>query len=66
VDLESGKVLKVQPEQVKTLYKAKSLKFYAQVKMMCRKYRIELIEADVNNDFREILWPFLVKRSKMY
>lgn len=66
VDLESGKVLKVQPGELRDLYKTKSKEFYSQIKMMCRKYKIELVEADVNNDFREILWPFMVKRAKMY
>ncbi len=66
VDLETGEILKIQPGDIRKKYKEKTNEFYQQIKILCRKYHIELIEANVNNDFKEILLPFLVKRAKMY
>jgi uncharacterized protein (DUF58 family) len=66
IDLESGRILKLQPGQIKDSYQKKSNEFYSEIALMCRKYKIDMVKADVHQDFREILWPFLVKRSKMF
>ncbi len=36
-----------------------------QLKMKCLQYRIDFVEADINEGFRPILQSYLVKRSKM-
>jgi len=66
IDLESGRMMKLQPGQIKDAYLKKSNEFYNEIALMCRKYKIDMVKADVHQDFREILWPFLVKRSKMF
>jgi len=66
IDLETGESIKIKPGEVRKFYKEKTRHFYQQIKVLCRKYRIELIEADVNKDFKEIILPFLIKRSKLY
>ncbi len=66
VDLESGKVIKIKPNEIKKIYRQKTSKFYQNIKLMCQKYKIELIEADVNKDFKEIIIPFLLKRAKLF
>ncbi len=36
------------------------------LKMKCGQYKIDLIEADINRDFKEVLLPYLIKRSKLF
>ncbi len=65
IDLETGEKVKLQGNQVKEEY-IKRMKAYAeQLKMKCLQYRIDFVEADINKDFKQVLMPYLVKRSKM-
>ena len=66
VDSETGEKMKLFPSQVKEQYVKAANKFKHNLKLKCAQYKIELIEAEVSNDFTEILMPFLVKRSKLY
>lgn len=65
VDLESGEKIKLQPNQVKDYY-TKHVKGYVDaLKQRCLQYRIDFVEADINEGFRPILQQYLVKRTKM-
>ena len=37
-----------------------------ELKLKCGQYRIELVEADINQGFEHILLQFLLKRSRLY
>ena len=65
VDLESGESVKVQPNQVKEYYRKQVNTFLDNLKQRCLQYRIDLVEADINEGFQPILQQYLVKRSKM-
>ena len=65
IDLETGEELKLQPSEVKEKYKAHMHKFYAELKLKCSQFRIDLVEADVRKGFNQILLPYFVKRTKM-
>lgn len=65
VDMETGEKIRLQPNQVKQYYKEQMEKFMANLKLRCAQYQIDLIEADINKDFSQILVPYLNKRSKM-
>lgn len=65
VDLESGESVKVQPSQVKDYYRKQVNSFLDDLKMRCLQYRIDFVEADINQGFKPILQQYLVKRSKM-
>lgn len=65
-DSESGEKVKLFPQQIKEQYLSQLLNFRHQLKLRCAQYKIELIEAEVGNNFSQILVPFLAKRSKMY
>ncbi len=66
VDSETGEKLKLFPSQVKEQYLEAQKAFRHQLKLKCAQYKIELVEAEVGNDFSQILIPFLVRRSKLY
>ncbi|MEO0724536.1 MAG: DUF58 domain-containing protein [Bacteroidota bacterium] len=65
VDLESGESVKVQPNQVKEYYRKQVNTYLDQLKERCLQYRIDFVEADINQGFKPILQQYLVKRSKM-
>ena len=65
VDLETGEELKLQPNQVKDLYIKKMQERKIKLKMKCAQYKIDFIEADVQEGFYPVLMAYLVKRGKM-
>ena len=64
IDLETGEQLKLTPNQVKETYVKQMQNFYQQLKLRCGQYKIDLVEADVNLGFRQVLLPYLMKRVK--
>ncbi|PSR14324.1 MAG: DUF58 domain-containing protein [Bacteroidetes bacterium] len=65
VDLETGEKVKLQPNQVKDHYVKQVGAFIEALKERCLQYRIDFVEADINQGFKPILQQYLVKRAKM-
>ena len=65
VDMESGEKVKLQSNQVKDYYIQQMAEYKEALKLKCLQYRIDFVEADINEGFRPILQSYLVKRSKM-
>ena len=63
--MESGAEIKLQANQVREYYVAEMDKIKAELKLKCAQYKIDLIEADINLGFDQILLPYLMKRTKM-
>jgi uncharacterized protein (DUF58 family) len=66
VDLESGAQVKAHAAEVRAEYKAAMAAYWHELKLKCGQYRIELVEADINAGFENILLQFLLKRGKLY
>lgn len=66
VDLESGASQKLNPNDIRKSYKENYQQFLSQLKLKCGQYKVDLAEADINEDFREVLIPFLVKRTSLF
>jgi len=66
VDLESGQALKFNPWEVKQHYISTVNEYFNDLKVKCGQYQIDLAEADINNDFKEVLFSYLVKRKKLF
>jgi uncharacterized protein (DUF58 family) len=65
IDLETREKVKVQPSEVKEFYKKEIKKYYYDLKLKCGQFKIDFIEADVNEDFDKILSSYLIKRARM-
>ncbi len=65
VDMETGEELKLQPNQVKDFYVNKMKERKNHLKLKCAQYKIDLVEADINEGVHSVLLSYLVKRSKM-
>jgi uncharacterized protein (DUF58 family) len=65
IDMESGEEVKLQHHQVKDIYVEKVKQYKDLLKMKCLQYKIEFVEADINEGFVPVLQSYLVKRNKM-
>jgi len=65
VDMETGEQLKLQANQVKEQYVSRMKDYMSVLKMKCLQYKVDYVEADINQGFHPILQTYLVKRSKM-
>lgn len=66
IDMETGEVLKLNPNDIRDYYQQSSNQFYDNLKLKCGQYKIDFVQADVRSDFKDILVPYLIKRSKLY
>lgn len=65
IDLESGEEIKLNPSQIKDQYVKAITDFNEELKLKCGQYKIDLIEADINEGFNNVLYTYLVKRNLM-
>lgn len=65
VDMETGEQVRLQSNQVKEYYVEQIRKFKESLRLKCLQYKIDFVEADINEGYRQILQSYLVKRSKM-
>ena len=65
VDMESGEEVKVQPNEIKDTYIKSITEFKQNLKLRCGQYRIDFVEADINEGFKQVLLPYLLKRTRM-
>jgi uncharacterized protein (DUF58 family) len=65
IDMETGEKVKLQANQVKENYVGQMKAFKDALRLKCLQYKIDFVEADINQGFRPILQAYLVKRSKM-
>lgn len=66
IDMESGREIKFSPNEIRETYKQKIAQFYQELKLRCGQFQIDFVEADINEGFREVLLPYLIKRSKLF
>ena len=66
IDLESGNILKLNPNEVRKIYIEKTLNQTNELKLKCNQYGIDIVEADINDSFYNVLYSYLIKREKYY
>jgi len=66
VDMETGEEIKLNPNDLRDSYTEQLDKFHNQLKLKCGHYKIDFVPVDINQNFREILLPYLIKRSSLY
>ena len=66
VDMETGEVMRINPGDLKKHYSRLTDDFFKEINLRCGQYNIDLVEVDIRQDFKEVLLPFLIKRSKLF
>jgi uncharacterized protein (DUF58 family) len=64
-DLETGEKLKVQPSEIRSLYKEGIENFWNELKLKCLQYKIDLVSANIQDGFDPIMQAFLAKRKSI-
>lgn len=65
VDLETGEQIRLKPQEVKREYARVMKESFEELKLRCGQYQIDVVEADVSDDFRNVLQLYLIKRGKL-
>ncbi|MFQ3332224.1 MAG: hypothetical protein ACI84S_000292 [Thalassomonas sp.] len=65
IDVESGKELKLNPNQYKEQYQKQAKNYLKELRLKCLQYKIDLVEVDINKGFDIVLNSYLLKRQKM-
>ena len=65
IDMETGEELKVNPVSIQSAYREKVAAFRQDLLLKCGQYRIDFVEADVNEGFNPVLQRYLMKRSRL-
>jgi uncharacterized protein (DUF58 family) len=66
IDLESGEELKVNPNEIRDDYVKAIKNYYGDLKLKCGQYDIDIVEADINSNFQDVLFSYLIKREKLH
>ena len=65
IDMETGEAIKVHTNQVKENYIEAVSSYRQQIALKCAQYKIDLVDADINEGFYPILQSYLIKRQKL-
>ncbi len=66
VDLETGQTVRLNPWEIRESYVKNIGAYFETLKVKCGQYNIDLAEADINLDFKQVLFAYLVKRKKLF
>ena len=64
--MENGEEVRLQPNQVKEYYTKQVGVFIEQLRMKCLQFKIDFVEADINQGFLPILQTWMAKRARMH
>ncbi len=65
VDVETGQQVKVHSNEIKETYIQSMTAFKKELAHKCAQYRIDFVEADIHQGYKQVLLPYLLKREKM-
>lgn len=65
IDLETGRSLKVQPQEVVGSYQDQMHRMVSEFKKRAIQYRVDYVPIDIEAGFEPMLIPYLLKRSKL-
>lgn len=66
VDVETGEEVKVHSHLVREKYMESITAYKKMLMEKCAQYKIDLVEADINLGYQQVLLPYLLKRQKLY
>ncbi len=65
IDMESGVELKAHTSKVAAAYLSQMREYREKIALKCTQYKIDMIDADINTGFDQVLQGYLIKRQKM-
>jgi len=65
IDMESGEQVKVHPGKIREAYLSSLAHYKNQLQLKCAQYNIDLVDANIEDGYSNILKAYLIKRNKM-
>lgn len=65
VDMETGEKIKLVPSQIKEYYQEQTKAYFDDIEKSAGNYAIDFMQANVNENFEQVLMRYLIKRDKM-
>jgi uncharacterized protein (DUF58 family) len=65
IDMETGIELKAHTSKVAASYLSQMSEYRQKIALKCAQYKIDMVDADINAGFDQILQGYLIKRQKM-
>ncbi len=65
IDMETGEKVKLHPNLVKEEYQKQIREYNNQLQLKCLQYKIDFVEVDIQDGYKNILQTYLVKRERM-
>lgn len=66
IDIETGEKIKTHSAEIRELYLSSYSEFKKELKLKCAQYKIDFVEADIRQGFKQVLLPYLLKRERMF
>jgi uncharacterized protein (DUF58 family) len=64
VDIETGEFINLYAENIKENYEKAVNTYFNNIKLKCGQYKIEYVEANINESFDKILTAYMLERQK--
>lgn len=65
IDVETGDEVKVHSNQVREAYLNAVGTYKKELMEKCTQYKIDFVEADINQGYKQVILPYLLKRERM-
>lgn len=65
IDYETGETIKLRPQEIQKVYKEKMNAFLNLLRLKSLQMGIDIMSADINEDFNKVLRAFLIRRDKL-
>lgn len=65
IDMETGVVLKTHTSKIAEAYVQHMSEYRQNLALKCAQYKIDIVDADINEGFDQVLQSYLIKRKKM-
>lgn len=65
IDYETGQQIKLRPQEIQKTYQKKMEKFLKLLELKSLQIGVDIMPADINKNFNEVLRAFLLRRNKM-
>jgi len=65
VDIETGEEVRVHPNKIRDSYRKSLQQYRHELELKCAQYHIDIVDADIEQDYNGILKEYLIKRNRM-